>query len=392
MSGPRPRAGDPTAGPAADDAPAPVVPAGVPGPLPSDGERPSSRDDVTDGRLAATVERLRGEVRAAHAAAEGRALIELAKGVLVERLGCGPAQAARQLAALSDQAGLSRLELAADIINEAARDRVAEVADEFVRTVIDEPDTAGPAASVAVRLRTAESAALSADDTQAVADTLLAHALEPLGAVAVAIWTTGADGSLSLRGHAGFGPDEAARWHYVPPGVTTAARQALTGRRTVWYPSLSAAGIPSIGRARHPDGGRVVVPAGTGGRIHGVLEIDLQEVVVEEEDPRVPVRDEVQGLLVAVGVGVRAEQRVVVGVEVVLLPHPGTLQHPHRPRPVPGVRAGGLQMGIEPRRIRNIEVRHNEGLRHVLGGLPVSGGCCPAHLYPSPVRRTRSPE
>ncbi|MFI9115858.1 SpoIIE family protein phosphatase [Streptomyces venezuelae] len=273
MSGPRPRAGDPTAGPAADDAPAPVVPAGVPGPLPSDGARPSSRDDVTDGRLAATVERLRGEVRAAHAAAEGRALIELAKGVLVERLGCGPAQAARQLAALSDQAGLSRLELAADIINEAARDRVAEVADEFVRTVIDEPDTAGPAASVAVRLRTAESAALSADDTQAVADTLLAHALEPLGAVAVAIWTTGADGSLSLRGHAGFGPDEAARWHYVPPGVTTAARQALTGRRTVWYPSLSAAGIPSIGRARHPDGGRVVVPAGTGGRIHGVLEI-----------------------------------------------------------------------------------------------------------------------
>ncbi|MFD6763979.1 SpoIIE family protein phosphatase, partial [Streptomyces roseolus] len=226
-----------------------------------------------DGRLAATVERLRGEVRAAQAAAEGRALIELAKGVIVERLGCGPAQAARQLAELAERAGLSRLELAADIINQAARDRMAEAADEFVRTAVGEPAAPAPAASVSVRLRTAESAVLSAGDTQSVAESLLRHALEPLGAVAVAIWTTGPDTSLSLRGHAGFGLDEAARWHYVPPGVTTAARQALVGRRTVRYASLAAAGIPSIGRSRHPDGGRVVVPAGTGGRIHGVLEV-----------------------------------------------------------------------------------------------------------------------
>ncbi|WP_078955041.1 SpoIIE family protein phosphatase [Streptomyces griseus] len=234
-----------------------------------------------DGRLAATVERLRGEVRAAHAAAEGRALIELAKGVIVERLGCGPAQAARQLTELAERAGLSRLELAADIINQAARDRMAEAADDFVRTAVEGPPataaapapTTGTAASVAVRLRTAESAALSAGDTQAVAESLLRHALEPLGAVAVAIWTTGPDTSLSLRGHAGFGLDEAARWHHVPPGVTTAARQALVGRRTVRYASLAAAGVPSIGRGPHPDGGRVVVPAGTGGRIHGVLEI-----------------------------------------------------------------------------------------------------------------------
>ncbi|MFB7353111.1 SpoIIE family protein phosphatase [Streptomyces gardneri] len=260
MSGPRfpgrdPSAGLPEAGAAVPPAPGTAVPY------------------PADGRLAATVERLRGEVRAAHAAAEGRALIELAKGVIVERLGCGPAQAARQLAELADRVGLSRLELAADIINQAARDRMAEAADEFVRTAVGEPAATAPAASVAVRLRTAESAALSAGDTQAVAESLLRHALEPLGAVAVAIWTTGPDTSLSLRGHAGFGLDEAARWHYVPPGVTTAARQALIGRRTVRYASLAAAGIPSIGRARHPDGGRVVVPAGTGGRIHGVLEI-----------------------------------------------------------------------------------------------------------------------
>jgi AmiR/NasT family two-component response regulator len=37
-------------------------------------------------RLAATVERLRDEARKAQATADGRALTELAKGVLVERL------------------------------------------------------------------------------------------------------------------------------------------------------------------------------------------------------------------------------------------------------------------------------------------------------------------
>ncbi|MFF8414066.1 SpoIIE family protein phosphatase [Streptomyces omiyaensis] len=269
MSGPRHQDGAPSTGLPGRAAPSPGTPDATAPPTAGGGPAPAV-DELVDGRLAATVERLRGEVRAAHAASEGRALVELAKGVLVERLGCGPAQAARHLAELADRAGLSRLELAADIINQAARDRVAEAADAFVRTNVAEP---GTAASVAVRLRTAESAALGAGDTQAVAESLLTHALEPLGAVAVAIWTTGPDASLSLRGHAGFGADEAARWHYVPPGVTTAARQALTGRRTVWYPSLSAAGIPSIGRARHPDGGRVVVPAGTGGRIHGVLEI-----------------------------------------------------------------------------------------------------------------------
>ncbi|MFI1658869.1 SpoIIE family protein phosphatase [Streptomyces sp. NPDC020472] len=278
MSGPHLGDGDPYSDPHGEDAPAPGAAAvAVPDQFPADGDRSPAQDRLTAGRLAATVERLRGEVRAAHAAAEGRALVELAKGVIVERLGCGPAQAARQLAELADQAGLSQLELAADIINQAARDRVAEAAGDFLRTTTDgsgDPGrAAGADASVGVRLRTAESAALSAGDTQSVAESLLAHALEPLGAVAVAIWTTGPDASLSLRGHAGFGSDEAARWHYVPPGVTTAARQALTGRRTVWYPSLAAAGIPSIGRTRHPDGGRVVVPAGTGGRIHGVLEI-----------------------------------------------------------------------------------------------------------------------
>ena len=221
------------------------------------------------GRLASTVDRLRGEVRDAHAAADGRALIELAKGILIERWHFGPVEAARQLAELADQSGMSVLELSADIINQSARDRVAQIAADFLqRTSAEgEPDRA----SLAVRLRAAESAALAAGDTQTIAESLLRHALAPLGANAVAVWSANGDGSLLLSGHAGFGEDEAARWRYVPPGVTTVARQAIAGRTTVRLESVG--GVPSIGSLRHPAGGRVAICAGTGGRIHGVLEI-----------------------------------------------------------------------------------------------------------------------
>ncbi|NEA63327.1 SpoIIE family protein phosphatase [Streptomyces sp. SID12488] len=228
------------------------------------------------GRLAATVERLRREVQMAQAQADGRALIELAKGILVERLGCGPSQAARQLAELTGQAGATPLEFAVEVINQAARDRLSDVTTAFLATTADHSDTTAPpgkGSSFAVRLRTAESGALAANDTQAVADSLLEHALTPLGAEAVAIWVLGADGSLTLAGSAGFPAAEAARWRYVPPGVVTVARRGLGERTGQWIGCLSETGLPSIGGYHHPDGGRVAVPAGTGGRIHGVLEI-----------------------------------------------------------------------------------------------------------------------
>ncbi|MEU5878827.1 SpoIIE family protein phosphatase [Spirillospora sp. NPDC047279] len=242
-------------------------------------------------RLAATVEQLRDEVRRAQAAADGRGVIELATGILVERLHCGPAEAAAQLVTLAEEAGLGQLELAADIINQAARDHLTEVTRDFLERAIGGgarrpggaaegspsadgvPVTAaGP--TPAVRMRTAESGALAADDTQAVATSLLEHALAPLGVCAVAIWAAAPDASLTLAGSAGVSPAEAARWHYVPPGVATPARRALAERQIVRLASLAEAGLPSIGHRELPAaGGRVALPAGAGGRVIGVLEI-----------------------------------------------------------------------------------------------------------------------
>ncbi|PWI42987.1 SpoIIE family protein phosphatase [Streptomyces sp. ICBB 8177] len=231
------------------------------------------------GRLAATVARLREEVEQAHAAADGRALVEMARGVLVERLRFGPTQAAKHLAELARAADVTELELAADIVSHAAQDRLTDAARDFLDRVAHATpaDTAEPppvgGADATVRLRTAESGVLAAGDTQTVAESLLEHALKPLDATAVAVWAAGPGTSLRLAGHAGFRPDEADQWHYVPPGVATPARQALLTRRSMWYPAWTESELPSIGGRGGPHGSRMAVPASTEGRIQGVLEV-----------------------------------------------------------------------------------------------------------------------
>ncbi|MFI9818626.1 SpoIIE family protein phosphatase [Saccharothrix variisporea] len=224
-------------------------------------------------RLAATVERLRREIQEANAAADGRALVELAKGVLVERLRCGPAQAARQLEVLAEQASVTPLELAAELVDQAAQDRVTEAVGEFLVRTTDKLAAVrlrtAEKRDAVVRLRTAESAVLAGGDTQRVAESVLAHAAGPLGATAVAIWSAATDSSLTLAGYAGIDPAEASRWRYVPPGVATPARRALTEREPVWIDDLATSGLPSVG----PSGGRAVLPTVTGGRLLGVLEV-----------------------------------------------------------------------------------------------------------------------
>jgi PAS domain-containing protein len=222
---------------------------------PADDPPAGGGNDREIARLADTVERLRREIGEARRAADDRALIELAKGVLVERLRCGPVQAADQLASLAGKAGVSRLELAADVVNQAARDHISAAAESE--------------SGASVRLRATENAALGASDTQAVARSLVEHALSPLGATAVAVWAAGPDSCLTLAGYAGFGPEEARRWHHVPPGVVTPATRAMIERRTIWHADT---GLPSIGR-QSSRGGRVTAPMIVGGRVLGVLEI-----------------------------------------------------------------------------------------------------------------------
>ncbi|MDF9811265.1 SpoIIE family protein phosphatase [Streptomyces sp. SPB162] len=217
-------------------------------------------------RLAAVVERLRRELDAHENAAATRGLLDVAKGILVERGVDGPAGAARHLEELAARAGVPAAELAADIINEAAHDTLA-------RAVPAPQEGAGRTEPpTSVRLRMAEAGALSGTDAQAVAQSLLVHALEPLGATAVAVWQADQDGSLTLAGSAGFPAAEAVRWRYVPPRVGTLAQQTLISGRTLWHGALPSSAV-SIGLSGVGDGARALIPARRTSRAVGVLEV-----------------------------------------------------------------------------------------------------------------------
>lgn len=243
--------------------------------------------------LAATVDRLSAENRALRQESETRVLVELAQGVLVERLNCAPAEAARQLRRLASDARTTLPELAADIVGEAASDTIARAAAEVHdaqhppgagRTAKEaaEPESQG----TALRLRTAEAAAiLAGDDTKALALALLDQALRPLGATAAAIWSAAPDGSLTLAGEAGFGPAEAARWRYVPPGVGALAQRAVTEDRTLWTAESGGPPPPTIGGT---GGTRTAVPARYGGLRVGVLEIHWPGPIGPGTHPALP--------------------------------------------------------------------------------------------------------
>ncbi|MEU9149415.1 SpoIIE family protein phosphatase [Streptomyces sp. NPDC048417] len=240
---------------------------------------PTRHGETGAAGLAATVDRLSAEIRALREDSETRTLVKIAQGVLVERLNCAPTEAARQLQRLASDARISLPELAADIVDQAASDTIARAAAE-ARAAQAAPGTGRTAEAAAqpqgegaaLRLRTAEAAAiLAGDDTQALARALLDRALSPLGATAAAVWSVAPDGSLTLEGEAGFGPAEAARWRYVPPGLGTPAQQASTEDRTLWITESGDALPPTIGGGS--GGTRAVVPAQGGGQRVAVLEV-----------------------------------------------------------------------------------------------------------------------
>ncbi len=218
---------------------------------------PGSSADVT--RLTALIARQRRELDRMRAQAAARSVVDMAQGMLMERLGCSPAEAAEQLARLASQAGTPLAELAAEVTGE----RLAG---------LPALDTGGLDDPGWRRLGLASAALQLAADGSEVAAALLEQALAPAGAVAVALWLTGPDGSLELAGQAGLGAQEAARWRHLPPAMDCyAQRVAREGTGLFW-----AAGppetddVPLLGR--WPGGARAVVPIQLPGAATGVME------------------------------------------------------------------------------------------------------------------------
>jgi serine phosphatase RsbU (regulator of sigma subunit)/PAS domain-containing protein len=207
-------------------------------------------------RLAAVIDRQRQELDQARAAAAARSVADLATGVLIERLGCSPAEAASQLNALAREASTPVTEIAAAIISQGQSlpEGPLPAAGATPRA------QAGLPADAVLRNQLAGAAAALAADGGEFAAAVLDQALAPLGAAAVVLWLIGADGSLGLLGEAGLGPAEAGRWRWIPPHMDCLEQRVAGGGPDLWRPGPSGDEPPVLPTVGHwPDGARTVI-------------------------------------------------------------------------------------------------------------------------------------
>ncbi|MFD0402185.1 PP2C family protein-serine/threonine phosphatase [Kitasatospora sp. NPDC127121] len=214
------------------------------------GHEPS---DTTARALAETVRRLQSTAARVRADARARAAVDLATGILAERLGLLPAEAAARLARLAREAAVPVAALAADIAGvsgQAPRQALGSSLSDPVS-----PDPVTPALAAVA-------------DLQGAAEAVLEQTADALGAHAVALWLRLPGGVLALAAHAGLSAAEADAWSRVPPGVPTPAQRVVVGGVELWPGDPEAAG-PSVGAGS----ARAVLPLIDAGRRRGALEV-----------------------------------------------------------------------------------------------------------------------
>ncbi|MFC8721244.1 SpoIIE family protein phosphatase [Kitasatospora sp. NPDC057198] len=258
--------------------------------------------DAVDGEraeLEATVDRLRTELEGVRTAMRTRAVIEQAKGVLVERLGCAPERAFEELVRRSQDGNRKLALVAAELVAAAAPPPAARetpaideapaasapgvgparAPEELVRPEDGgrgEGGESGDEAVPASRFHLAAAALAAATDPDEVAEQLHRTALGPLGAQALVLAVREPDGALRLIGAYGVTAQQLSQWQRIPPLTRVPLTEAVRTDRPVWV------GDRREFASRYPDlTGEDLVPGTTvcalplhaGGRLLGALKI-----------------------------------------------------------------------------------------------------------------------
>jgi serine phosphatase RsbU (regulator of sigma subunit)/PAS domain-containing protein len=238
-------------------------------------------------RLIAVIEQQRRALDRIRVAAPGDAVVAMARGALMERLGLSSAEAAGQLAELSAATGIPLAELAAAVLSPEPPADLDVTRDGDMPGAAGDPDPGpgpGPdpdpdpdpeayAGASGPRALMIEAAAELAADGAELAGTLAGQVLGPLGAAAVVLWLLEADGALALLGEAGLSSGEASRWRYIPPQLDCPAQRVACGAADLWWPAGRPEGerVPVIGQ---PDGARAVLAVRErNGGLLGVMEV-----------------------------------------------------------------------------------------------------------------------
>ncbi|MFD0273166.1 SpoIIE family protein phosphatase [Kitasatospora sp. NPDC127111] len=220
------------------------------------GAGPGGAEERVALALAATVRRLQRGLDRLRTEERERAAVDVATGILAERLRCTPAEAAVRLARLAREAGQPAAVLAADIAG--------------VPGPADGPPAAEPPSAGRPPAAPPGPALAATPDLAHAAAAVLDQTARPLGVHAVAVWQRLPGGVLALAAHAGLTAADAQAWDRVPPGVGTPAELAVRTGRELWPddPAMPTAAGPLPAGAD-----RAVLPLVDRGRCRGALEL-----------------------------------------------------------------------------------------------------------------------
>ncbi|WP_195911352.1 SpoIIE family protein phosphatase [Streptomyces kaniharaensis] len=238
--------------------------------------------------LREAVDRLRAEAEGLRRAMRTRGVIEQAKGMLTERLGCTPDEAFGHLVRLSQDTNRRLADIAAGLVglavpieDTAGDQEVPPRAVEQTRPAPHPPTPAPPGSApltpvpgLAARYHLAASALASADTPEELARLLHEVAMAPLGVVAVVLGLLEPDGALVLVGSHGVESRRISQWQRIPPEVGVPLVTAAHGGGLVWEFDPDDVG------GRPPETGRIVpgriacaVPLRRGDRIIGAMSL-----------------------------------------------------------------------------------------------------------------------
>lgn len=181
--------------------------------------------------LPPAVAALRGEIEERRAAAVERAVVEQAKGVLVERFGITLDDAAQRLRLIASEDGLPLGAAARSVLGGPASPPGRGAND---RPAVDDERLARRPEDGSV-LRSPLRIDLAGEGEEAAR--LVLELARPLDAVGALLYRLAADGSLRMLGAAGIVVAVSSSWSSIPPGVEVPLTRAVATDRAVFLGS-----------------------------------------------------------------------------------------------------------------------------------------------------------
>lgn len=213
--------------------------------------------------LAHTVAALSKEIRDLRRSARVRAVIEQAKGILVERHGIGLDEAFARLRSTSQEHNVRVVEVAATIVGVAIPDvgeDAAAVGEQIVREQLPVSEaTSGTwrelrqqddvRAGVVTAMMDAVAGSTGHGDEAAQ---LLLEMLEPFGPAAATMYSASADSSLRFLGQIGVPGDLISPWRSIPPSTDIPYVYSVVHNTSLFFGDRAArvAEFPSLALAR----------------------------------------------------------------------------------------------------------------------------------------------